>query len=313
MTPEIRYSAGTRYEAPRVFPEYSPDHEFRVLNWEDWLFWRDNGYLVIRDLIPKDQCEELIKVTCDFLGVQRDNPDSWYNIMPRSSEDPTPKSIAGMTELYHHQAIWNNRQFPKVYDVFFDLWGTEKLWTTIDRVNMNLPNQNGWDFGGFLHWDVELDQLLSTRNIQGVLSLNDNDTGMGGLQIIPTLFKQLESWLERQPKGRSRVLEEKVDFEVINVPSKAGDLVIWDTRMAHGTSPNRSTVPRFAQYLSMCPAEPLHAELLEIRLESFANQTRPEKSGNKISGTAGSRKESDFCPKAELTELGKRLLGVQPW
>ena len=53
MTPEIRYSAGTRYEAPRVFPEYSPDYEFRVLNWEDWRFWRDNGYLVIRDLIPK--------------------------------------------------------------------------------------------------------------------------------------------------------------------------------------------------------------------------------------------------------------------
>ena len=71
MTPEIRYSAGTRYETPRVFPEYSPDHEFRVLNWEDWRFWRDNGYLVIRDLIPKEQCEELIKVTCDFLEVQR--------------------------------------------------------------------------------------------------------------------------------------------------------------------------------------------------------------------------------------------------
>ena len=65
------------------------------------------------------------------------------------------------------------------------------------------------------------------------------------------------------------MLEEKVDFDVINVPSKAGDLVIWDTRMAHGTSPNRSTVPRFAQYLSMCPAEPEHAELLEIRLASF--------------------------------------------
>ena len=109
------------------------------------------------------------------------------------------------------------------------------------------------------------------------------------------------------------MLEEKVDFEVINVSSKAGDRVIWDTRMAHGTSPNRSTVPRFAQYLSMCPAEPEHAELLEIRRASFAKQIRIEKkSGNKISRTAGFRKESDFCPKAELTELGKRLLGAQP-
>ncbi len=109
-----------------------------------------------------------------------------------------------MTELYHHQAIWNNRQFPKVYDVFFDLWGTEKLWTTIDRVNMNLPNQNGWDFGGFLHWDVELDQLLATRNIQGVLSLNDNDTGMGGLQIIP-IFSS--SWKVGWKNSRKDVQE----------------------------------------------------------------------------------------------------------
>ena len=64
---------------------------------------------------------------------------------------------------------------------FFDLWGTEKLSTTIDRVNMNLSNQSGWDFSGFLLWGVKLDQLLATRNIQGVLSLNDNDTKMGGL------------------------------------------------------------------------------------------------------------------------------------
>ena len=64
---------------------------------------------------------------------------------------------------------------------FFDHWGTEKLSTTIDRVNMNLSNQSGWDFSGFLLCGVELDQLLATRNIQGVLSLNDNDTEMGGL------------------------------------------------------------------------------------------------------------------------------------
>ena len=134
----------------------------------------------------------------------------------------------------------------------------------------------------------------------------------GGLQIIPTLFKQLETWFEEQPKGRSRMLVEKVSFEVIIVPCKVRDLAIWDNRMAHGTNPNCPEVPRFAQYLSMCPAQPEHAELLEIRLASFANQNRPENKGIK-SWQAGFRKETDFCPKAELTELGKRLLGVQLW
>jgi hypothetical protein len=313
MNTEIRYNAGTRYEAPRTYPEYSPDHEFRALSWEDWRFWRENGYLVIRDLVPWPQCEELIEVTCDFLGVQREDPDSWYRIAPRSAEDPTAKSLAGMTELYHHQAIWNNRQHPKVYEVFVDLWGTEALWVTLDRVNMNLPNRDAWDFGGFLHWDIELAHLLPSRNIQGVLSLSDSEAGAGGLQIIPDLFPQLEAWLQTQPKGRSRVLEEAVDFEVLNVESKAGDLVIWDSRMAHGTSPNRSQTPRFAQYLSMCPAEPEQTELLRIRLESFEKQARPQQSGNRISGTAGSARESEFSPRPELSELGQRLLGQIPW
>ena len=92
------------------------------------------------------------------------------------------------------------------------------------------------------------------------------------------------------------MLEEKVDFEVINVPSKAGDLVIWDTRMAHGTSHNRSSVPRFAQYLSMCPAEPEHAELLEIR-PSFANQTRPENQGIKLVVRLDSERSPTFAPR----------------
>ena len=125
----------------------------------------------------------------------------------------------------------------------------------------------------------------------------------GGLQIISTLFKQLETWFEEQPKGRSRMLEEKVDFEVIIVPSKVGDLAIWDNRMAHGTNPNCSEVPRFAQYLSMCPAEPEHAELLEIRLASFANQTRPENSGNKIKVRLGSQRGPTFARKQNSQNL----------
>ena len=50
---------------------------------------------------------------------------------------------------------------------FFDLWGNEKLWTTIDRVNMNLPNQSGWDFSGFLRWNVELGQLSRHATFRG--------------------------------------------------------------------------------------------------------------------------------------------------
>jgi len=41
----------------------------------------------------------------------------------------------GMVEVYNNQHLWNNRQVQKVYDAFVDVWGTEKLWVTIDRAN----------------------------------------------------------------------------------------------------------------------------------------------------------------------------------
>jgi len=173
---------------------------------------------------------------------------------------------------------------------------------------MNLSIRDGWQNDGFLHWDIDLANRNNVRNIQGVLSLNDNDENMGGLQIVPDLFKQLDSWLKYQPKNRPRIIKEKLDFDVINLESKAGDLVIWDSRMAHGTSPNRSNKPRYAQYISMCPAEPEEKELLKIRLESFEKQLGPRKCG-----MPGSNLEGRLGPKAKLTELGQRLLGSVSW
>ena len=52
----------------------------------------------------------------------------------------------GMVEVYNNQYLWNNRQTQKVYDAFVDVWGTEKLWVTIDRANLNLPIQKDFEY-----------------------------------------------------------------------------------------------------------------------------------------------------------------------
>ena len=38
---------------------------------------------------------------------------------------------------------------------FVDVWGTEKLWVTIDRANLNFPLPPGTDKKGFIHWDYD--------------------------------------------------------------------------------------------------------------------------------------------------------------
>ena len=303
-----RYNAGTRYHAPRSFPEYNEDHDFRVLNWNEWQFWLKNGYLLIPNVVPINQCERLIEATWQYLDADADNPSSWYTIPANNDDKKTRKSIAGMVELYHHPAQWTNRQHPRIYNTFVDLWGTEKLWVSLDRVNINLPNRKSWKFEGFLHWDIDISQTPLACNIQGVLSLSDTVSGMGGLQIVPELFLQMEEWLYRQPKNRDPRLPDLSGFDVLDVESHAGDLVIWDSRMAHGTGRNYSERPRIAQFISMTPAEPHESELLQIRIESFKNRTGPA-----LCGMPGDELEYRFGPPAILSGLGEKLLGCEPW
>ena len=40
----------------------------RILSEEDWRFWMHNGYIVIKNAIPKDQA----KATADFDGMSND-------------------------------------------------------------------------------------------------------------------------------------------------------------------------------------------------------------------------------------------------
>lgn len=310
-----KYNAGVRYNASRNYPKYDPEHQFRVLTWNDWSFWKEKGYLVVPNVVPLTACHDLIKVLWQYLEADPDDPNSWYDIPPSSSDLSTRKSIAGMVEIYHHPAMWAIRESKNIYDLFVDLWGDEKLWVTIDRANVNIPVRNDWDFPGFLHWDIDVTYRPMPNNIQGVLSLNNNSNNSGGLQIIPDLYIQLEEWLKKKPKGWNESADGRHhyskyfrEFDVLNLESNAGDLAIWDSRMVHGTSPNKSNYPRFAQYISMVPAEPGQDELLKIRLESFKNRRGPEGCG-----MPGDDRELTFDLPAKLTEHGKRLLGEMLW
>ena len=62
--------------------------------------------------------------------MDRDDPDTWYR--PDDGDEGKPKlKESGMAELYQHQSLWDNRQHPRVYGAFADIWQTEKLWVSI--------------------------------------------------------------------------------------------------------------------------------------------------------------------------------------
>ena len=218
----------------------------------------------------------------------------------------------GMVEVYNNQNLWNNRQIQRVYDAFVDIWGSEKLWVTIDRANLNFPLRPGFEYKGFIHWDY--DPETRPQNVQGVLALaNQMDVNMGGFQCIPELFRTYDTWKLTQPADRNRFKPDVTEFQdkLVKVKMEAGDLLIFNSTQPHGIRPNMSKDKvRIAQYISMMPAQEDNAALREWRINSWRNRIAPE--GYAFPGDPRNWEQTKY-QTAELNDLGKKLLGLENW
>lgn len=280
----------------------------RVLSEEDWQFWVRNGYIVIKDAVPKEQVQKLADLLWEFEGKDPADPSTWYTT-PFPEMKMKELTGSGMVELYNHPLQWENRQYPRVYEAFVDIWRTEKLWVTIDRANLNLPLRPEDSFKGFIHWDYDPED--KPQNVQGVLALADQtDENMGGFQCIPELFRTYDTWKLTQPADRDHYKPDTTGFELEKVKMEAGDLLIFNSLQPHGIRPNRSAGKvRIAQYISMMPAEEDNQALREWRIHSWRNKEAPQ--GHAFPGDPLQREKQQ--PVAELSSLGRKLLGLDTW
>ena len=218
----------------------------------------------------------------------------------------------GMVEVYNNQHLWNNRQSERVYNAFVDIWGPEKLWVTIDRANLNFPIREGYEYKGFIHWDYDPD--TKPQNVQGVLSLADQtDENMGGFQCIPWLFRNYDQWKLTQPEERNKFQPDMAELEdkLIKVPLEKGDLLIFNSMEPHGIRPNLTNDKvRIAQYISMMPAQEKDDTLKNWRINSWKNRIAPE--GYAFPGDPRNWEQTKY-KTAELSPLGKKLLGLDSW
>ena len=232
----------------------------RVLSEDDWQHWITKGYVIVRNAIPVEQARELADVLWVFDEKDPNDPDTWY-APERRPHVRAELNNAGMVEIYHHQTMWNNRQSQRVYDAFVDIWDREDLWVTIDRANLNPPKKGATSKDGFIHWDVNTSLTPPPIGVQGVLSLDVQDEETGGFQCVPYLFEHFDEWVKTQPEDRNPLLPDMEGLERENISLNPGDLMIFNSLLAHGVRPNISKDKiRLAQYISMHPAEPDNTE-----------------------------------------------------
>jgi len=283
-----------------------------VLSKEDWAFWEENGYVVIHDAVPQENLDAMVAVIWEFLQIDPQDTEAWYKYKPYTREDPcSPISSAGMVEIYQHQALWNNRQYPKIHQAFAEIWGDEKLWVSLDRANMKppaRPDRPQWCNQGMIHWDTDTSQQPISFGVQGVLYLTDTTQDQGGFQCVPGFHRLFDEWVKTQPQDRNPRHPDLKDLEVESIAGKAGDLLIWHRLLAHGNGHNTSDRPRLAQYITMSPTPHNNEEARQQRIQCW-QERRP------APNWPGDPRDWEHTHQqpAELTELGRKLLGVDVW
>jgi len=163
-----------------------------------------------------------------------------------------------------------------------------------------------------IHWDY--DPETKPQNVQGVLALADQlDEQMGGFQCIPWLYRNYDTWKLGQPEDRDRFQPDTSGLEdkIVKVTMEAGDLLIFNSTEPHGIRKNVSKDKvRVAQYISMMPAEEDNKAMRDWRVNSWKNSIAPE--GYAFPGDPRNWEQTKYN-RAELSELGKKLLGLKKW
>ena len=273
-----------------------------VLSELDRRFWDENGYVVVPDAVPEENLRAVIRAVSDFLEIDPNEPASWYSAPPRR---------LGFVEMYHHQALWDNRQYPRLYEVFREIWGMDTLWVSFDRANMTPPERPDRSTGfnePLVHWDFDASLHPGRLMVQGVLYLTDTEEDQGGFQCVPGFHNQFHEWVKTQPLDRDPHLPDLTGLTLKKVPGKAGDLAIWHSLLPHGNSRNTFDRPRWSQYIQMTPAREDDDAARKKRIAMWRDRLTPPdfpRDPRRVEQYGGRR--------AKLTRLGRKLLGLDRW
>jgi hypothetical protein len=258
------------------------------------------GWMRVNGAVPVRLCQCLVEVLETEMEVPVHDHSRWheYGGEPRD-----------LIPIWGHQTQWDIRQHPDLHRIWATLWGTDQLGVSLDSCRFTPPWQPGFAEPHAIHWDYN-PWNAKVHTFQGVLALTDTAADQGGFRCVPSLYHDRAAWPRRPTVGRSlraNWLANIEGREMVHVPARTGDLIVWDSRLPHGNSKNRSSAPRLAFYIMMCPL-PADGVLQQAQILSWRTgrcvpwwRRRP------------GYDRTEPWPPAALTELGRRLLGLDEW
>lgn len=169
----------------------------------DWVkHLKEKGWCVVKGVITQDEAVEKFKEIVTLLySIYPENKGDDPNLDDFSTLDQKrmpPNMHGGLMQqcgisqltlievnaigVGHLQPVWDLRQDERVVNVFAKIFGTKKLFTSIDAINVTLHNPRSRDVG----WE-HIDQGSSKIGFccaQGLVNLLPNGPEDGGLEVL---------------------------------------------------------------------------------------------------------------------------------
>ncbi|MEL7249111.1 MAG: phytanoyl-CoA dioxygenase family protein [Bacteroidota bacterium] len=226
--------------------EYLPSEQ--VLTQAHLDQWDTDGYLILKNAIPKEDCAATAALIYETLEADPTQANTWYNAVT--------KRQGIMIQLFNTPLLVKNRLSKRIRLAFEQLWQRTDLLVSNDRVSFNPPETSFYPFQGpHLHWDMSLKRPIPFAT-QGLVYLTDTASNQGAFTVIPGFHNHIDSWLDDLPAGANpRDLNLLSEFERRPIAAEAGDLIIWNQCLPHGSSPNTSQQPRLVQYINYQPLD----------------------------------------------------------
>ncbi len=257
--------------------------------------------MVVRNVVPANITGNAVHEIAAFVGADLADRATWYGGAPQ---------LDGIVPMHHAQSLWDIRQSLNLYQVFTEFYGNQRLGVDMNRCIFRPPVHPGFPTisHGTIHWDAD-PRVPGPGLLQGVVLLTDVGRDAGGFQCLPEVYQNLDAWLERYAHWD--------DFDFFNpgldhqkttqIEGKAGDVILWSTKLPHGTATNLSNRPRVAAFVSMALATD-DAQLRESMKTWWLTRRAPDY----WRGLPGQVDPEPGAP-AVLSELGLKLIGVLPW
>jgi ectoine hydroxylase-related dioxygenase (phytanoyl-CoA dioxygenase family) len=204
--------------------------------------YREDGYLVVKNVLSKDEVAELGRVTDEFREKSREATEHTgvFDLEPdHTPEDPKLRRIKSPHE--HHPVYEAARCNERILDVVEHLVGPGvRFFET--KLNMKCPeggSQVEWhtDWGFYPHTN---DDIVAVG-----ISLDDMEIENGCMMVMPGSHTGPHWSHHEDGVFIGAVSEEAFDMEyAAPVTMKAGDISVHHVRLLHGSAPNVSERPR---------------------------------------------------------------------